>query len=68
MDIADLAARQAKNLIAVCIERGLSAPFCDADIDECLNDTLLDDSAKLRMLNRMHGAIHEVLYSPPNRG
>lgn len=64
MDSITLMSNQIKTLIALCDERGLPVAFTVDDIDEILSEDS-DVKSKLRTLNRVHSAVHEVLYAPP---
>lgn len=69
MDIVRLTVDQIIGLRAAALERGLSAPFTEADVlsiyakyQENVSD--FQEVETIRELNKLHRMIHELLYSP----
>lgn len=67
MNESQTLANIATNLIQLCIDEGLPAPFCKSDVDEIVNDATATEGQRITALLRVKAALHEVVYAPPRK-
>lgn len=65
MDKSILTKHVILNLLVLASEEGLSTPFSESDVNECMQ--MEDPDARMRCLTPLKHAVHELLYAPPRR-